>query len=181
MNLLNADTSLLVIIDIQEKLVSVVKNKIIAENAAKLVKTANLLNIPIIVTEQYPQGLGSTLNIIKQELNTNNNILTKTTFSAFAETNFQELLKKYNKKQIIICGIEAHICVHQTSADLKAAGYDVFFVKNASASRTHFEFEAGIERMKENEISISTLEIVLFELLKTSKNIHFKEIQSLIK
>ena len=97
------------------------------------------------------------------------------------EEGFLPILKSFNKKQIIICGIETHVCVHQTASDLITEGFEVYVVKDACASRNKYEFKQGIERMQSNGAKISCLEIVLFEWLENAKNPHFKEIQGLIK
>lgn len=181
MNLLNKKDCLVLIIDIQEKLVKAVKDKSIVENAVKLVQAANVFEIPVIATEQYPKSLGSTDESLEENFSDDTKIFEKTAFSVLKEDGFYDCLKSYNKKQIIICGIEAHICVHQTAADLVKKGFDVYFVKDASGSRNEFEFMTGIERMMTNGVKITSLETTLFELLETSKNPVFKEIQQLIK
>ena len=96
-------------------------------------------------------------------------------------TGFDEIIKGYNRKQIVLFGIETHICVYQTAMDLVKNGYEVILVKDACKSRKEFEYETGIELMRQNGVKISSVEIVLFELLKTSKHTNFKEIQQLIK
>jgi nicotinamidase-related amidase len=92
-----------------------------------------------------------------------------------------DLIKSFNKKQIIIFGIETHICVLQTAIELVEKGFDVYLIKNASKSRQSFEHESGIDVMKNEKVNILTLEIALFELLRTSKNPNFKAVQALIK
>ena len=181
MNTLNQNDCLVLIIDLQEKLLNMVKNENIAKNATKLAKAAKILDIPVLITEQYPKGLGSTDEKIKESLSSKVKIVEKCAFSAPDEEGFLEILKSYNKKQVIICGIEAHVCVHQSTADLIEQGYEVYFVADCSASRAQCEFDMGVERMKSNGVKITSLEIVLFELLKTSKHPNFKEIQGLIK
>lgn len=180
-NILNKENSLLLIIDVQERLVSALDKDVVVKRTAILTQAAKILGIPTIVTEQYPKGLGSTVQQIKQNLSETAKIFEKTAFSALREEGFSELLKSYNKKQIIICGIETHVCVHQTVADLITEGYEVSVVKDACASRNKYEFKQGIELMQQNGAKISCLEIVLFEWLKDSKNPNFKEIQALIK
>ena len=122
--------------------------------------------------------MGSTLDCLK---NDNQKYFEKTYFSILKEDNFLETLKSYNKNQVILFGIEAHICVYQTAMDLLKEGYEVYFVKDASKSRKENEFITGIELMHQEGVKITCLEIALFELLKTSKHPHFKEIQSLVK
>ena len=122
MNTINADKCLFLIIDVQEKLVNMLEDKSVGKNAIKLAKTIGILNMPVLVTEQYPKGLGSTLNEIKSALN-NAKYIEKTKFSALREENFSSLLE--NKKQVVIFGIETHICVLQTAMDLLNKGLEV--------------------------------------------------------
>src|SRR5574344_21312 len=179
--MLNADNNLLIVIDIQEKLTKVAFNgNNIAENANKLATAANILSIPIIATEQYPKGLGNTVEKLKSNIN-KDNIIEKTAFSAMKEDPFSKKIHDFNKKQIYICGIETHICVLQTALDLIKKGYEVFIVKDATSSRYESDYQAGLELLKQYGVKITCTEIVLFQWLETSKNPHFKEIQSLIK
>jgi nicotinamidase-related amidase len=177
MSLLNQNDAIVVIIDIQEKLTNAVYDKNVANVVSKLVQAAKILDIPVLITEQYPKGLGETVAQIKE--NADAIYFEKTSFSSFED--IKETLKKLGKKQIIICGIEAHICVHQTANDLLEAGFEVHVLKDGVASRKEFEFAQGINRMEQNGATVTCLEIVLFELLKGASNPHFKAIQTLIK
>ena len=181
MKLISEDDSLVILIDIQEKLVNAAEDKYCAVKAAKLVKAAGTLNIPVIVSEQYPKGLGKTVPEIYDSLPKNTFIQEKTSFSLLNEEGFMDRLKSYGRKQIILCGIETHICVYQTATDLINAGFNVTIVKDACSSRNKYECDCGIEKIKSAGAQISCLEIILFELLKGAKHPKFKEIQSLIK
>lgn len=181
MNVLEPENSLLLIIDVQEKLVNALDKDIIVKRVSSLVKSAKLLEIPVVVTEQYPKGLGATLPSVSTEFPENTPVFEKTSFNALATEGVLEKIKSYEKKQIVLCGIETHICVHQTAAALIREGFDVFVVKDACASRSKYEFKQGIELMASNGAKITCVEIVLFEWLKTAKNPCFKEIQALIK
>lgn len=176
---LNPDDSLLVIIDVQEKLVNALTLDTITKKVSILAETANILNIPTIITEQYPKGLGNTVEAVKSKVNPKIEILEKTTFSALNA--IKKPLDKYNKKQIILCGIEMHICVLQTALHLIEQGYEVFIVKDACASRDLEEILVATERLKQNNATIMTLEMAVFELLGSSNHPNFKEIQALIK
>lgn len=180
-NLLDKNDSLLLIIDVQEKLVNALDKQIVVTRTETLAKAAKIMGVPVIATQQYPKGLGLTVETVSQNFTPETPIIDKTAFSAVKEEGFLQVLKSFNKKQIVICGIETHVCVHQTAADLIAEGFDVYVVKDACASRNKYEFKQGIERMQSNGAQITCLEIVLFEWLKDSKNPNFKEIQSLIK
>lgn len=175
--------SLVLIIDIQEKLMAALNHGIkeqILTRAPKLVKAANILGVNTLVTEQYPKGLGRTIEEVKNELKEYHPV-EKTDFCALMEPGFSETIKSLGKKQVIICGIEAHICVYQTAVKLLEEGYEVFVLKDLCASRNKVEFECAMELLSTLGAKITCLEIVLFEWLKTAKNPHFKEIQELIK
>ncbi len=181
MNMLDRKECLLLIIDVQEKLVKALDKDVVVRKTATLAKAAKIMEIPAIVTQQYSKGLGLTVDAVKNNLAPSAEFFEKTAFSALKENGFIQKLKSYGKKQIVICGIETHVCVHQTAADLIAEGFDVYVAKDACASRNKYEFKQGIERMQENGAKISCVEIILFEWLRTAKTPNFKEIQSLIK
>jgi len=180
-NMLDKNDSLLLIIDVQEKLVNALNKSVVVTRTQTLAKAAKILKIPVIATQQYPKGLGLTVEAVSQNFTPDSKIFDKTSFSAVKEEGFLPILKSFNKKQIVICGIETHVCVHQTVADLLEEGFEVYVVKDACASRNKYEFKQGIERMYSNGAKISCLEIVLFEWLKDAKNSNFREIQALIK
>ena len=179
---INEQNSLFLFIDIQEKLIGMLKEKISQSCEKKstiLAKTANLLSIKTIVTEQYPKGLGTTINSIKENLPKNTVFFEKTAFSALETENLKNELKE--KNNIFVLGIETHICVFQTVLDLLKDGYKVFVVKDACASREKEEYKTSINLMEKEGAKIITTEMVVFEMLKSSKHPKFKEVQSLIK
>lgn len=174
--MLNTNNTTIIAIDIQEKLVNMLQNSsIIAQNCEKLMKTAHILDIDTIVTEQYPKGLGSTIDTIKAIANFKT--IEKATFSALQTEQFKFELKK----NIVIFGIETHICVYQTVLDLIEKGHCVYVVADCCASRNEFNHLSALKLMENFGAKITTLEIVLFEFLKSSKHPNFKEIQALIK
>lgn len=177
MNTINNNNALVLIIDVQEKLVNMLNDENIKADAIKIAKAAGILNIPTVITEQYPKGLGSTITEIKDVL-PNAKYFEKTHFSALKENGFKELL---TKKQIILFGIETHICVLQTAFDLLNNGYEVFIVKNACGSRLEENKELALQRLRHAKAQVVTTEMVLFELLEGSKHPNFKEVQALIK
>lgn len=179
---LNLEDSLVLIIDVQEKLLNAVFNKEqVEKKSAIIAEAAKILGIPVVVTEQYPKGLGNTIPAVKDALAEDTEIFEKTAFSALNNEEILEAIKKHNKKQILIFGIETHICVSQTTAALRELGYDVSVIKDACGSRAEEEYLAGLERMKDNGAYIITTEIALFEWLKGAKHPNFKAVQALIK
>ena len=179
--MINTDNTIILVIDIQEKLVNMLKKDYISEKASKLLKAGRILGVPAIITEQYPKGLGATLAQLKQEAAENTIFFEKTAFSAVQEHGFLEILGNFKMENIVLCGIEAHVCVYQTAVDLISRGYKVEIIKDITASRNKDEFKIGIERMKQAGVRVTSLETLAFELLKSSKYPNFKEIQELIK
>ncbi len=173
------DTTI-ICIDIQDKLVNMLQNSAqISENIVKIMKTASILNLDTIITEQYPKGLGSTIERIKNI--DDFKIVEKTTFSALKTFEFNEEFKKLRNKNILIFGIETHICVFQSVIDLLEKNYNVFVISDCSSSRDINNHNAALDVMKQCGAYIITLEMALFNLLKSSKHPKFKEIQQLIK
>ncbi len=175
------NNSLIVMIDIQDKLVKAVSGEKESYNAEKMVKAGNILNIPIIVSEQYPKGLGRTKAEISEQFTSKTRVIEKAAFSLLREENAAAILKSYNRNKIILFGIETHVCVLQTAYDLINEGYEVFLIENASKSRNQNDHQTGVYLMKNFGVKVVTLEIVLFNLLESSRHPNFKEIQALIK
>lgn len=177
--MLNIENSIVLIIDIQEKLKNAVADgNQICENASKLSKASDILDIPTIITEQYPKGLGKTDISILNNIQ-NAKIIEKSNFSAYSD--IKEELSNLGRKQVILCGIEAHICVLQTAFDLIQNGYEVYLMTNGISSRKIQDLNIAIRLMKDFGVKETTLEIILFQWIKSSKHEKFKEIQSLIK
>ena len=182
MNILNQNDAIFLVIDVQERLLNAVFNKeLVAKKTSILSAALNLLEVPVFVTEQYPQGLGATVEGIKSVLLDNAQYFEKTAFNALLNKDLESAIKASGRKQIIVCGIETHICVHQTVADLISKGFDVTVVNDACGSRTEFEYLNGIANMKANGARIKTTEMILFELLKGARHPKFKEVQALVK
>ncbi len=181
MNTLSAENSLVLIIDIQEKLVAALNKDTIVSNAVKVASAAKALEVPVILTEQYPKGLGTTVQQLKDALPEGSQFVEKTYFNALLEDGMLDKIKETGKKQIVIFGIETHICVYQTASALVEEGFDVYVIKDACASRNKYEFKQGIEAMQANGVKIYCVEIALFDWLKGATNPKFKEVQALIK
>ena len=176
--ILDQDNSLLLIIDIQEKLLKAVFNKELLEKKSKiLVEACSKLDVPMYTTEQYPQGLGETIEPLRKS----DYVFIKTAFNALDDEKLLNAIKDSGKKQIVVIGIETHICVYQTVLDLIERGHNVYVVCDCCASRSELNYKTSLELMKQLGARITTLEMVLFEFLKSSKHEHFKQIQALIK
>ena len=182
MNILNEKDSIILIIDIQDKLLNAVFNpELILKKSEIIAKTADLLDIPVVVTEQYPIGLGKTIDKLSEALPSSTRYFEKNTFSALDNPEIVEMIRTLRRKQIIVLGIETHICVSQTVNALVEAGYDVNVIADACGSRSETEYLAGLDRMKEAGAHIMTAETAIFEWLRASSHPKFKEIQKLIK
>ena len=176
---ITAQNSAFLFIDVQEKLVGMLRKDKAAKKSEILAKTAKILNIKTILTEQYPQGLGATIPTVKYNLPDSAKFFEKTSFNALLTDGVKEAIG--DVKNVFIFGIETHICVYQTALALLENGYNIFVVKDACASRETDEFKAGINLMEKEGAKILTTEMVIFELLKSSKHPNFKEVQFLIK
>jgi nicotinamidase-related amidase len=179
--LLTRENAALLIIDVQEKLFAVMQNKEkIAENILKLIDFAKIVGLPIILTEQYPKGLGRTIKQIKDKIPEVVPI-EKTAFNCFGAEGFKELLQKIKITTLIIAGIETHVCVNQTVLDAIDKGINACVISDAISSRTRDNMQVGLERMRDNGAIISSTEMLMYELLKDAKNKEFKEAQPLLK
>jgi nicotinamidase-related amidase len=181
-NVLDKDQTVLLIVDLQEAFRSPIPDfELIVEKTSIAVRGFSILDIPIIVTEQYPKGLGRTAEEILLSLPDNQEIIEKTTFSSCGANSFSDKLKFLNAKQIVLAGIEAHICVNQTAHDLLDQGYKVHLLQDCVSSRTTHDKHTGIEKMRTSGVIPSNVEMALFEFMGDSKHEKFKEIQALIK
>jgi len=175
------ENTALLIIDLQEKLIpSIYKFEDLLDNTIKLIKGCRILNIPIIVSEQYPKGLGKTIDLISNHLGDFQPI-TKTEFSCMENLEFQKHLKSFEKRNIIVCGIEAHICVQQTVLDLMDKDYKPIIIYDCISSRNKFNKKIAFKRMRDYGSDFTTCEGILFELLLHSKSNEFKSISEIVK
>jgi nicotinamidase-related amidase len=173
--LLSESSTCLLVVDIQEKLFPFIQNKYkILDQVKKLIKFAKIVELPIIVTEQNPLGLGKTIRELKEFL-TNESAVEKYTFSCCGEPTFNESLVAKEFKNIIVVGIETHICVTQTVLELISRGFNVHVIADAIGARGELDHKVGLKRMKKAGAVISTTEMVMYEYLKTSKHPKFKD------
>jgi nicotinamidase-related amidase len=180
--LLDRKRAALVVIDMQEKFRPMMAN--FDEVAARIVVMAqgcNLLNVPLIVTEQYPQGLGQTAAEIQAHLPEATAPLAKLTFSGCGVPEFDLQLRERHIEQVMLVGIEAHICVSQTAHDLLQLGYQVHLISDAIGARFPHNREVALAKMQRAGAILSSVEMALFEMMKTSDAAEFKAVQKLIK
>jgi nicotinamidase-related amidase len=176
---LHKDDTVLVIVDFQEKLMKAMsQSEKVYKNTNLLLVAAEQMGIPVIVTEQYPQGLGGTVKEIQDNLK-EYQYIDKVEFSAFE--GLKNILSTINRKTVLITGSETHVCVFQTTRDLAAAGYQVQVVKDAVCSRFKENYLNGLELMKGVGAVVTNTETVLFDLLKVAGSPEFKVISSLLR
>jgi nicotinamidase-related amidase len=179
--LLSREKSVLAIIDVQEKLFPLIYEKEKAlENIRKLIQFAKILGMPIILTEQYPKGLGRTISEIKEILY-DAKLIEKVEFSCFGSEKFRDALRDLGVKNLIIAGIETHICIAQTAIEGVSNGYRVCVVSDATSSRRLEDKNIAIERMKQNNVIVASTEMLIYELLRAAGTREFQETLKLIK
>ncbi len=170
----------LLVIDVQDRLMPVIhEREKILTNVNKLLRGAEILGLETIITEQYPKGLGSTCKEV--EIGEGKTILEKVCFSCMKSESVSEQLKLTNKKTLVICGVESHICVLKTTLDALNQGYEVHVVADAVSSRTAENKQLAIERMRQAGAFIVSVEMILFMMLNEAGTDEFKAISKLIK
>ena len=175
--LMKQTSSLLLIIDVQEQLAPVMDSpRDVINGCSQLIAVAKRLGIPFVITEQYPKGLGSTMIDLRNEAGDDAIYYPKVEFSCAKNENILKAIEVANKKQIIIAGVETHICVIQTALDLLSLGYEVFVVSNACSSRSPVQNDIGLRRLANNGVDVVTSEMVIFEWLEKAGTPEFKEI-----
>lgn len=181
--LLEADRAMVLVIDLQEKLLPLIRkrDKIIAA-ARKLIEGAKIFDLPVLVTEQYPKGIGRTDEELHDCLAVCGvNTLEKAAFSAWGEGRVREALLGIDRPQVIITGIETHVCVQQAALDLRSRDYEVFVCADAVGSRGSLDHKTALHRMRHAGIIVTTVESVLFELCGRCDAPRFKPMLELIK
>lgn len=177
--MLARDNTVLIVVDMQVNLARVMDDRtFLVENNQKLIKGVLALDVPVIVTEQIP--LGPTIPEIA-ELLPGLAAITKQSFSCCAEDRFMNAVRAVNRRQVLMTGIEAHVCVYQTSMELLAMGCEVHLAADAVSSRTARNREIGIQRMMQGGAVLTSAEMALFELLKTAADPKAKDLFRVIK
>jgi hypothetical protein len=183
--LTHARSSQLLIISAQERLARAMPKQdrdMMVSNTVRLSKAAGLLEIPIILSEHYGKGLGSTLPEITEHLPKHTKAKDKLTFSCCTAPGFEEELGQFeDRKQIVIVGFETHICILQTASGLQQWGYQVFVVEDANASRNALHRKNAMRRMRQGGVQITNTESVAFEWMGGATNPHFKPISQLFR
>lgn len=181
-NILVSDETALVVVDVQEAFRNAIP--VFSDLVTRIgiaIQGFGVLGLPVIVTEQYPKGLGHTAAELLEVLPKNAEISEKSTFSSCGASDFLMSLNAAGARQIVLCGIETHICVNQTAHDLIDSGFHVHLLTDGVASRFERDRRSGIDKILAGGGIPSSVEMALFELMRDSKHEHFKAIQALVK
>ena len=179
--LANAEDSVLVVIDPQEKLVRMIHNREeVVETIVRLIAFSAIFELPVVLTEHYPQGLGYTVEEVKAALADYNPVL-KRVFSCFGVPDFEEALLATGRKRLVVTGIETHICVSQTVMDALHRGYQVHVVADGTGTRKPEDHEIALERLRQAGAQVVTSEAFIYEVTRRADGEEFKRVLDLVK
>ncbi|WP_448204760.1 hydrolase [Azospirillum sp. sgz302134] len=179
--LLSSERSVLLVVDVQERLMpAILESARVARNVGILLKAAKALDVPVLATEQYPKGLGPTVEPLR-DLLPPDSVVEKITFSCTGEPAFLDRLARIGRDQIVLCGAEAHVCVLQTALSLAAMGRTVALAADATSSRAASNLDLAIARMRGHGVEIVSTEMVVFEWMERAGTPSFKAVSALIK
>ena len=181
---LQRSEALLVIIDVQERLMPVIdQREEVERNIVRLIHGCRVLGVAPILTEQYVKGLGPTVGEVREALEETFGYapIEKSCFSAFGSDELQAALRAYRRRQILVAGVEAHVCVWQTVSDLLVNGYEVTSIADATSSRTPQNKDIALRRMVHEGAKLSSTEMALFEMTIASGTDEFRAISKLVK
>lgn len=175
------DDSVLVVVDVQGRLARLMHESDAMIRAQKtLIQACRLLEIPVVWAEQLPEKLGSTVDELQEAL-TGLEPCAKSRFGCMGDATLRERIEHSGRKQVLLCGIETHVCVWQTAAALLRDGYSVHLVADATSSRSVFNRDIGFRRMERAGVHLSNVEMVLFELMVDATHEKFREVTKLLK
>ncbi len=183
MNFIDKKDTSFVVVDVQERLMGAMPEDITETNLKNmkiLLEAAKVLNIPVTVTEQYPKGLGPTIEEIKDSV-PNFAPVEKVVFSCSRSPEFESAIKDIDRGSVLLCGVETHVCVLQTAIDMVNKGYTVYVPADAVISRRELDWEKGINLMEKAGAIVGTTEAFLFQLLETAGTDEFKQISKLVR
>ena len=173
--------SVLVVVDIQELFRSVIADmELVIANSSRLARFCQELEIPIVATEQYPEKLGTTVGEVREALPVWEPI-EKLAFSSVGSPEFRAKLKEYGRQQVIVCGIETHVCVYQTVRDLLREGYQVGLAADAVSSRLSMSRQIGLEAMRDLGAQIVSTELLMFEILEVALTDDFRGVSGILR
>lgn len=181
-HLLHADSAVLVVVDMQEPFLrGIYEQQRVVDNVRALMQGANVLRVPIIGTTQYAEKMGDVIEPVRSLLPTQLPPFDKLTFSGMGSPAFASELRRAGRRQVLLCGVEAHICISQTAHDMQAADYQVHLVTDATSSRSEANWRLGLEKMRAGRILLTSVEMALYELLHEAGTQDFRDILKIVK
>ncbi len=182
---LNREDAILVVVDVQERLVPAIHAELYRpslKNIRIIIEAAAALGVPIVVTEQYPKGLGPTVQELRETLSgKSHRLLEKVTFSCARNEEFLGAVAAAGRRQVVIVGMETHVCVYQTSVDLARAGYSVFVLDDAVSSRFLHNYRSGLQALRDAGCTVFSTETAVFQLLKEAATPEFRKVAPFVK
>jgi nicotinamidase-related amidase len=179
--MLDIEKCSLVVVDVQGRLAQLMYGReALFKNIQILIKATKILDIPIVWCQQCPDALGPTVPQIA-ELLADNQSIDKASFSCCGDERFIGKLNSLDRQQVLLCGIETHVCIYQTAVDLRSRGYEANVAADAVSSRTLENKQIGLERLRAEGVNVSSTEMALFELSRTAEHPQFKQIARLVK
>jgi len=179
---LDREEAVLVVVDVQQRLVPAMDPAVydgVRRSIEMLVEGATLLGVPVVATEQYPKGLGPTVEELSAACR--NKVIEKVSFGCCGEPDFLAWLRQLGRSHVLVTGMEAHVCVYQTVLGLLDAGYRVHLLRDAVCSRGEVDYLCALENAARAGAVVSTAETALFQLLRTSAAAEFKAVSALVK
>jgi nicotinamidase-related amidase len=179
---LRPDDALLLLVDMQERLQPAIHDDArVRARALALARGCQMLGVPVLVTEQYPKGLGPTVPELREVVERAGGVLEKTSFSCVGDPSIRARVEASGRRHVLLAGVEAHVCVLQTALDLLDMGYAVHVVEDAVGSRAPQNRETGLARARRNGAEPADVEMTLFELMGDSRHPRFRDVQALIR
>jgi nicotinamidase-related amidase len=179
---LTPENSLLVIVDVQERLLpAILQQRQIVFNVRRLLEATRAIGVPVLITEQYPQGLGSTVQELSPYIPEGTMVLPKKSFSIYDDERIRTEIVNHQRSQIILCGVETHVCIQQSAFDLLRTGQEVYIVADAVGSRFAEDREMALRRFESSKMVLTTTESLLFEWCRTAEHPQFKMFSRLAK
>ena len=180
--MLSAEGCVLLVVDVQEAFAGAIHEiERVVERSRVMIEAAKLLGLPIVATEQYPKGLGRTVEVLQGAMGEEQRYFEKLTFSCCGEEAVREAIVGTGRREVLLVGIEAHVCVAQTALDLQAMGLRPFVAVDAVSSRRQSDAEVALERLARAGVALTTTEAAIMEMTVWSKHEAFKGISRLIR
>lgn len=181
-NTTDRSDTILVVVDVQERMMKAIHDaENVIDRVSRLVRGCRALGIPVLVTEQYPKGLGATVPEVQEALGEDYKPLEKLSFSAAKDIDFMRAFEASGRDQILICGVETHVCVYQTARDLHNLGWTAEVVGDAVGSRSPESKSLALDRLRHHGIDVTTVEMSLFDMMETAEVPEFKTVSGIVK